>query len=93
MKETFDDILKGQEEELAAMRSITAEVYATLKVDEQEFLKALQDQSRYSQEEWASLQKHRLMLEKNLEKRLQEAGKKGSSKQTSLVQPHWIFVR
>jgi hypothetical protein len=93
MSETFDDILKSQEKELATMRSITAEVYSTLQVDEQEFLKALQDESRYSPEEWASLQKHRSILEEGLEKSLQNAYKKGSSKQNTLVQPHWIFVR
>lgn len=93
MAEIFDNILESQEKELASMRSITAEVFSTLQVDEQEFIKALHDQSRYTPAEWASLQKHRLMLENGLEKRLLDASKKGSTKTTALVQPHWIFVR
>jgi hypothetical protein len=93
MKEQFDEVLKSQAEELASMRSITTEVYAALQVDEQEFLKALQDESRYTPDEWTSLQKHRAMLEKGLNKRLQETSKKTTAKEKTLVQPHWIFVR
>jgi hypothetical protein len=93
MKESFDKILQNQEEELASMHSKTAEIYAMLQLDEQEFLKCLNDQNRYSPEEWATLQKHRLMLQKGLEIRLKKAAKGTPSKDATLVQPHWIFVK
>jgi hypothetical protein len=93
MENELSNILDQQTQELSSMESITAEVFATLRLDKEEFLRSLHDESLYTKDEWTSLQRNRAMLEGALEKRFLKTKKMGTAQQTLLVQPHWIAVR
>jgi hypothetical protein len=62
---------------------------------EGEIEEILSDRSRYTQEEWSALQRHRELLEKAIDDRIYAAKKsrKPTQAKPSDIQGHWIFVR
>jgi hypothetical protein len=94
MEELSGELLE-QEKLLKEMVEKNRLLLEALEMDEAELDKALSDQSQYTPEEWAALQRHREQLEKAVDRRIQAAKtvKKPTQAKPSEIQGHWIFVR
>ena len=91
----LDELLEDQKKTLERMEEENRRLFDALGVDAAELINALHDKTKFTAEEWAALQRHREILEKAIESRLQAARKSKKPTQTkpSQIQGHWIFVR
>ena len=94
MEESDRELLE-QEKTLTEMGEKNRLLLDTIGMNEKDVETALADRSRYTAEEWASLQQHRELLEKAIESRIQAAktSKKPTHTKPLDIQGLWIFVR
>ena len=71
------------------------QLFDAIGIDGSELVNALHDKDRFSNEEWAALQRQREILEKAIDDRILAAkkSKKPTQAKPSHIQGHWIFVR
>jgi hypothetical protein len=95
MEEQYNDLLEEQEKELQRIDEEARVLFQSLGVDEVEILKVLRDKSRFTPEEWASLQRKREALEKAIDARIQASKltAKPTQAKSADIQGHWLFVR
>jgi hypothetical protein len=95
MEDHLDELLADQEKTLESMAEENRQLFNTLGIEGEELVNVLHDKSRFSDEEWAALQRQRETLEKAIDERLQAArkSKKPTQAKPSHIQGHWIFVR
>ena len=91
----LDRELLEQEKILKEMAEKNRLLLNAIGVSEEELTSVLSDSNRYTPEEWAALQRHRELLEKTIDNRIQAAkkSKKPTQAKPSEIQGHWIFVR
>jgi predicted phage gp36 major capsid-like protein len=95
MEDQHEELLAEQEKSLEKMEEENRQLFEALGIEGAELMTALQDQNRFTPEEWASLQRNREILEKAIDARILAAktSKKPKKAQPSHIQGHWIFVR
>ena len=94
MEESSQELLE-QEKILKEMVEKNRLLLDTIGISKEDLTDALSDRGRYTAEEWAALQRHREVLEKAIDDRIQAAKKsrKPTQAKPSDIQGHWIFVR
>lgn len=95
MEDQHDSLIKEQEKILQKMEEENRQLSEALGIETKELVKALNDQSKFTSEEWSSLQRNREALEKAIDAKLLEArkSKKPKKAQPPQIKGHWIFVR
>ena len=95
MEEQYEELLENQEMTLQRMDEETRLLFHELEVDETDLLRLLRDKTRFDDEEWSTMQRHREALEKAIDTRIHAAkkSKKTAQAKASEIQGHWIFVR